>query len=179
MSAIRRKSRLKAPGPAIDWKLLQRMARAASTKAYAPYSGYHVGAALLASDGRIFVGANVENASYGLAQCAERTAIGAAVVAGARKFVAIAIASPGSVPASPCGMCRQVLSEFPPSFPTRCFAEKGEPVDSTVTELLPGAFGPAELAQAKRLVKKPKAPIETTGAATGAPSKKQRTPKPS
>lgn len=154
MSAIRRKRAAKKPGPPIDWKLLQRMARAASKKAYAPYSGYQVGAALLASDGRIFLGANVENASYGLAQCAERTAIGAAVVAGARKFVAIAIASPGSAPATPCGMCRQVLSEFPPSFPVRCFAETGAPTDSTVTELLPGAFGPAELAAAKR-AKKP------------------------
>ncbi len=151
MSAIRGKSRKKAApkASAVDWKQLQKLARAASKKAHAPYSGYHVGAALLASDGRIFLGANVENASYGLAQCAERTAIGAAVVAGARKFVAIAIASPGTKPASPCGMCRQVLAEFPPSFPVRCFAERGEPVDSTVSALLPGAFGPAELAQAK------------------------------
>ena len=132
----------------IDWKKLTKLARKASTKAYAPYSEYHVGAALLADDGRIFLGANVENASYGLAQCAERSAIGAAIVAGARRFVAIAIASPGSVPATPCGMCRQVLSEFPPSFPVRCFAEKGAPLDSTVKKLLPGAFGPAELAQA-------------------------------
>jgi cytidine deaminase len=154
VSAIRQKSRAKTKAPSIDWKLLQRMARAASKKAYAPYSGYQVGAALLASDGRIFLGANVENASYGLAQCAERTAIGAAVVAGARKFVAIAIASPGSAPASPCGMCRQVLSEFPPSFSTRCFAETGEPIDSTVAALLPGAFGPAELAQASKGIEK-------------------------
>lgn len=150
MSAVRQQGRAKRPSPAIDWKLLQRMARAASKEAYAPYSGYQVGAALLASDGRIFLGANVENASYGLAQCAERTAIGAAVVGGAREFIAIAIASPGDAPATPCGMCRQVLSEFPPSFPVRCFAETGAPIDSTVTELLPGAFGPAELAATKR-----------------------------
>lgn len=145
----------------IDWKLLQKLARAASKKAYAPYSKYHVGAALLASDGRIFVGANVENASYGLAQCAERSAIGAAVVAGARRFTAIAIASPGSTPATPCGMCRQVLSEFPPSFPVRCFAERGAPLDSTVEALLPGAFGPAELAQAATPKKTPRTQKKT------------------
>jgi cytidine deaminase len=99
----------------------------------------------------VFSGANVENASYGLAQCAERSAIGAAIAAGARRFAAIAIVSPGTVAATPCGMCRQVLAEFPPSFPVRCWAESGAPIESDVAALLPGAFGPAVLAQGQRL----------------------------
>ena len=132
---------------AIDWDALHRAAEAVRARAYAPYSGYSVGAALLAADGRVFTGANVENASYGLAQCAERSAIGAAIAAGARAFDAIAIVSPGDVPASPCGMCRQVLAEFPPSFPVRCWAERGAPLETDVASLLPGAFGPAVLQQ--------------------------------
>ena len=132
---------------AIDWDALKRAAEDVRARAYAPYSGYSVGAALLADDGRVFVGANVENASYGLAQCAERSAIGAAIAAGVRSFRAIAIVSPGDVAASPCGMCRQVLAEFPPSFPVRCWAERGASLDADVTSLLPGAFGPAVLAQ--------------------------------
>lgn len=133
----------------IDWAALERAAKVVQARAYAPYSGYHVGAALLSEDGRVFSGANVENASYGLAQCAERSAIGAAVAAGARRFVAIAIASPGTKPATPCGMCRQVLAEFPPSFAVRCVSTGGQQIDTTVGALLPGAFGPAELSQVR------------------------------
>jgi cytidine deaminase len=131
---------------AIDWDTLEKRAREMRARAYAPYSGYTVGAALLCDDGRIFVGANVENASYGLCLCAERSAVAAAIAAGARQFRAIAVASPGDTPASPCGMCRQVLSEFPPSFPIRCYAERGNPIELDVREALPGAFGPALLA---------------------------------
>jgi cytidine deaminase len=131
---------------AIDWDVLAERAREMRERAYAPYSGYTVGAALLAEDGRIFVGSNVENASYGLCLCAERSAIAAAVAAGVRCFRAIVIASPGDTPASPCGMCRQVLAEFPPSFPIRCYAERGNPIELDVVSALPGAFGPALLA---------------------------------
>jgi cytidine deaminase len=134
-----------AAAPAIDWAALSRAAREVRARAYAPYSGFTVGAALLAEDGRVFVGANVENASYGLCLCAERSAIGSAIAAGAARFRAIAIASPGDTPASPCGMCRQVLAEFPPSFPIRCYAERGEPIEMDVAGALPGAFGPAVL----------------------------------
>ena len=130
---------------AIDWDTLKAEAIAAQKEAHAPYSRFHVGAALLTSDGRIFRGTNVENASYPLSVCAERNAIAAAIVAGARAFSAIAIVSRGPVPASPCGGCRQVLAEFPPSFPVLCFVSGGAEALYDVDGLLPGAFRPSQL----------------------------------
>ena len=129
----------------VDWTELRKQAAAVRDNAHAPYSGFAVGAALLSEDGRIFTGTNVENASYGLSVCAERNAVGAAVAAGATRFVAIAVVAPGPDPASPCGVCRQVLAEFPPSFPVRCYTPEGELLETTVTELLPHAFGPGNL----------------------------------
>jgi cytidine deaminase len=126
----------------IDWAALREAARAQLAHAYAPYSGFHVAAAVLASDGRVFAGVNVENASYGLTVCAERNAIAAAVAAGAREFLALAIASSGDAATPPCGACRQVLSEFPPAFPIRSYASADTHVESHSDALLPHPFGP-------------------------------------
>lgn len=115
-------------------------ALAARTHAHAPYSQFQVGAAILASSGEIFVGCNIENASYGLTNCAERTAIFAAVAAGQRSLLGLAIASPGAVP--PCGACRQVLAEFCEDLPIILFDATGQSLQrkTTLAELLPDRF---------------------------------------
>lgn len=97
---------------AVDPESLVERARAARESAYAPYSGFAVGAALLAEDGRVFTGVNVENRSFGLSLCAERAAVAAAVAAGARGFLAVAVVTATSPPAAPCGLCRETLAEF-------------------------------------------------------------------
>jgi cytidine deaminase len=127
--------------PAIDWDALERAATAARARAHAPYSHYTVGAALLAEDGRVFTGANIENASYPLSLCAERSAISCALDGGAKRFAALVVATGGARAAAPCGACRQVLAEFPPSFPVRCVSDGGGRIDTSVSELLPHPFG--------------------------------------
>jgi cytidine deaminase len=114
-------------------------ARKAAARAYAPYSHFHVGAALLAEDGTIFSGCNVENRSFGLTICAERNAVVQAVAHGKRSFTALAISTPDSAaPVGPCGACRQVLSEFmPPDAPVRFAGSGPDRVDTTMGELLP------------------------------------------
>jgi cytidine deaminase len=112
-------------------------------KAHAPYSKYLVGAALLAKDGRVFTGCNVENASYGLTSCAERNAIFSAVAAGAKKFTAVAVVTENG--GSPCGACRQVLREFGTSILVIMANPRGKAVAATLDDLLPGAFGPEHL----------------------------------
>jgi len=94
------------------WRALVEAARRARDRAYAPYSAYRVGAAVLAPDGAIFAGCNVENASYGLALCAERSAVAHLIAAGGSRVAAIAIVTAGPEPGRPCGLCRQTLSEF-------------------------------------------------------------------
>jgi cytidine deaminase len=111
----------------------------AAANAYAPYSKFRVGAALLAEDGSLFTGCNVENRSYGLTICAERNVVCQAVAKGKRRFVALAIATPDSeTPVGPCGACRQVLSEFMAAGAAVCFGGKGtERVHTTIGALLP------------------------------------------
>lgn len=114
-------------------------------QAYAPYSGFPVGAALLARDGRIFTGCNVENASFGLTVCAERVALFKAVSEGEREFVALAIAC-GEGPCAPCGACRQALHEFAPKLLVIMTDGEGrERKRAHLDELLPHGFGPTML----------------------------------
>ena len=139
--------------PASERERLMAAALDVRRRAYARYSKFQVGAAILAADGRIFVGCNVENVSYGLTNCAERAAVFAAVAAGVVDFKLLAIASSGGV--TPCGACRQVLAEFAPQLPI-LLVDTDRPeriVEANLRELLPGAFAsfrPAEGKQPKR-----------------------------
>lgn len=123
------------------------LAREAAGAAYVPYSDFPVGAALMTSSGEIFTGANVENASYGLTVCAERTAVFAAALAGHREIVAIAVAARKATRASPCGACRQVLNEFiPTEGEMTVVLEAADGFQTTtLSTLLPMAFGPRDL----------------------------------
>ncbi len=125
--------------------MLIRRAHAASKRAYAPYSRYQVGAALLCADGTVFDGCNVENASYPLCLCAERTALCSAVAAGQRKFTVMCVSTASSPPASPCGACRQVMMELGPRMRVILCNRKGETLESSVAALLPLAFDGTQL----------------------------------
>ncbi len=118
-------------------------ARTVLSRAYAPYSGYKVGAAVL-SAGKIYSGVNVENASYGLAMCAERAAVMAAVGDGVRNIAAVAVAVEKGIP-SPCGACRQVLREFGEDMDIYLVAGDGTVRETTLVRLLPDSFGPSFL----------------------------------
>jgi len=126
------------------------VAREAAGRAYAPYSGFPVGAAVLAVDGTVVPGANVENASYGLTICAERVAAAAAAAAGHRELRAVAVAAPRGRGTTPCGACRQVLNEFVPSDGDLIVVLDGEdgPVQVPLADLLPRSFGPRDLGEA-------------------------------
>jgi cytidine deaminase len=125
-------------------------ARAARGNAYAPYSHFAVGAALLTGDGRRYSGSNVENASYGLTMCAERTAIFRAVADGARSIAAIAVAGPDGVTTAPCGACRQVMAEFGGPDLAVAYATSEGSTETTLGALLPAAFDAATLDAARR-----------------------------
>lgn len=136
---------MKTRVPAPPLAKLKTAAKAAAALAYAPYSEFRVGAAIWTDKG-LFSGCNVENASYGLCNCAERTAVFSAVAAGARRITCVAVYTPTPHPTAPCGACRQVLYEFGgDSARLISCCDGSETVDTTLGALLPGAFGPADL----------------------------------
>lgn len=131
--------------PADRIPALIRQAVAAADRAYVPYSGYPVGAALLSADGAVFTGCNVENASYPAGICAERTALVKAVSEGARQFDLLVVATANG--GTPCGICRQMLSEFAPALRIVTVDFDGQVQhDLTLAELLPYSFGAADMA---------------------------------
>jgi cytidine deaminase len=131
------------PDPSLD---LLPAALAARARAYAPYSQYRVGAALLADDGRIYLGCNVENAAYPVGTCAEAGAIAAMVAGGARRIAAIVVAAEGPALVAPCGACRQRIREFAADdVPVHLADTEGRSLTLSVAELLPHAFGPENL----------------------------------
>ena len=130
-------------GSTISDASLLALAVSARERSYSPYSGYAVGAALLAADGRVFQGCNIENASFGLTNCAERTAMFKAISEGACEFTAIAIAAEKSAP-WPCGACRQVLNEFAPGIRVLVTWD-GHVEEAPLSQLLPHGFGPKSL----------------------------------
>ena len=121
------------------------LAKEAMKHAYAPYSKFQVGAALLAKDGRVFTGCNVENASYGATNCAERTAIFKAVSEGCREFDAIAVVASSGEYIPPCGICRQVLAEFMPEGKVILDSDEKGMVTYLVRELLPSGFSAKDI----------------------------------
>jgi cytidine deaminase (EC 3.5.4.5) len=125
----------------MDTKRLIEEAKIARTKAYVPYSRFAVGAALLTKDGKIYHGCNIENAAYSMCNCAERTAFFKAISEGDTEFSMLAVVADSGRPVSPCGACRQVIAEFCPKDMKVVLANmKGEVFETTVEELLPGAF---------------------------------------
>jgi cytidine deaminase len=127
-----------------DGDLLE-AATLARHSAYAPYSHFTVGAAVRSGSGRVFIGANVENASYGLTVCAERVAIFGAIAAGEREIRSVAVVTGAASPTPPCGACRQVIAEFGPAATVVAANLTGDRAEWSVRELLPHAFGPTSL----------------------------------
>ena len=139
-------ARVEEQGPGSHQRtVLIERAMAAMGRAYAPYSGFRVGAALLAGDGSVTEGCNVENASYPAGICAERCAISAAVARGVRDFTTIVIATEAERPAPPCGMCRQVMMEFSPQLEVVSVTRAGANARWMLSDLLPDAFTPTSL----------------------------------
>jgi len=142
-----KRSRSAEPQPAADLeaRTLRERAMGAMERAYAPYSSFHVGAALLGSDGSITEACNVENAAFPSGTCAERAALAAAVARGVRSFRTLAIASSADEPTPPCGMCRQALIEFSPELEVVSVTRSGKEARWRLSDLLPHAFSPRSL----------------------------------
>jgi len=128
-----------------DYEKLIKEAEKARKRAYTPYSKFKVGAAVLGADGKIFTGCNIENASFGMSVCAERVAIFKAISEGSTKFEAIAVIGDTDKPCSPCGACRQVISEFGENILLILANLKGDVKIKKIRELLPEAFGKKDL----------------------------------
>ena len=125
----------------MNWKPLIDAARSARDNAYCRYSGFAVGAAIQMTSGRIYGGCNVENRTYGLTVCAERVAVASAIAAGEREIVAVAVITDTDPPATPCGPCREVLSEFgSPDLPVLLANTNGDQVEHRLRDLLPHPF---------------------------------------
>src|SRR5687767_8381074 len=129
---------------------LEKDARTAAKSSYSPYSKFRVGAAVLAESGKIYSGCNVENASYGLCNCAERTAIFTAAAAGERALRAVLVYTPTSTPTMPCGACRQVINEFGSQAVVISVCDSNQRIETTLPLLLPEAFGPENLIKDSR-----------------------------
>lgn len=131
----------------VQLQKLTAAAKAAASRAYAPYSKFRVGAAVLTETGKIYSGCNVENASYGLTNCAERTAIFNAVAAGEKNLSlrCVVVYTPTKTPTAPCGACRQVIYEFGPEARVLSCCDGTGKIDVSIDALLPGAFGPGDL----------------------------------
>ena len=130
----------------MDKHALMEQSKIARERAYVPYSEFKVGAALLAADGTVFHGCNIENSGYSMTNCAERTAFFKAISDGVKDFTALAVVADTKGPCSPCGACRQVMSEFcAPDVPVYLTNLNGDVLETTVAELLPGAFSPEDL----------------------------------
>ena len=130
---------------AVQLKKLKSAAKSAAQHSYAPYSNFPVGAAVLGGSGKIYAGCNVENASYGLSNCAERTAIFSAVASGEMRLKCVVVYTPTKIATAPCGACRQVIHEFGPDARIISFCTSREEIDASIHALLPGAFGPQDL----------------------------------
>ena len=131
--------------PADTLRSLEAAARTAAQSSYSPYSKFPVGAAIVCGSGKVFTGCNVENASYGLCNCAERTAIFTAAATGERAVTAVLVYTPTPTPSSPCGACRQVINEFGPDAIVVSFCDGPNRMETTASDLLPAAFGPKNL----------------------------------
>jgi len=134
------------PTPA-QLRKLENLAKKAAGRAYAPYSQFRVGAAVLTASDEQFVGCNVENASFGLCNCAERTAISHAIVSSKRpiRLKCVVIYTPTKTATTPCGACRQVIHEFGPDARVISVCDSKNRIDVSIETLLPGAFGPGDL----------------------------------